>query len=369
MALVRGRVSGATQSYQRRLADQTSLGHFRARGALRLSSIGIGTSRGDDSDEGDALQGRAVLCALEGGVNVVDTAATYRGGRAEGTVGAALREAAELGIAAREEVLVSSKAGYLPLPGPGATVGARIAELKRRYIEPGVFRWEDLADGRHCIAPRYLEETIAQSRERLGLETIDIYFLHNPEVQLRAVGAAAFAERLRAAFAVLEQACAAGAIGCYGIATWAGLRAEEPAPEHLSLVDVLAAARDAGGPDHHLRALQLPFNSAMVEALARENQRTEERPAALLDAAARLDLYVMTSASIHQGRGEVATLALLRRELGLSSDAQRALQFARSAPGVGTALVGMNRLEHLQENLELVRLPPASGDAVRALVG
>jgi aryl-alcohol dehydrogenase-like predicted oxidoreductase len=35
---------------------------------------------------------------------------------------------------------------------------------------------------------------------------------------------------------------------------------------------------------------------------------------------------------------------------GPSSDAQRALQFVRSTPGIGTALVGMKALDHVNEN-------------------
>ncbi|MBA3805897.1 MAG: aldo/keto reductase, partial [Acidobacteria bacterium] len=33
-------------------------------------------------------------------------------------------------------------------------------------------------------------------------------------------------------------------------------------------------------------------------------------------------------------------------------------QFVRSTPGVATALVGMSRREHVEENLQLVRIQP-----------
>jgi aryl-alcohol dehydrogenase-like predicted oxidoreductase len=51
---------------------------------------------------------------------------------------------------------------------------------------------------------------------------------------------------------------------------------------------------------------------------------------------------------------------------GLSTSAQRALQFARSTPGVTTALVGMGRREHVAENLDVARVEPAP-DAVSSL--
>jgi aryl-alcohol dehydrogenase-like predicted oxidoreductase len=44
---------------------------------------------------------------------------------------------------------------------------------------------------------------------------------------------------------------------------------------------------------------------------------------------------------------------------GLDTDAQRALQFVRSTPGVTTALVGMKQQKHVEENLQTARVPPA----------
>ena len=68
----------------------------------------------------------------------------------------------------------------------------------------------------------------------------------------------------------------------------------------------------------------------------------------------------MASASILQGKLARDLPPALRQVLdGLSTDAQRALQFVRSTPGVGTALCGMTRLAHVEENAALVGLPPA----------
>ena len=45
---------------------------------------------------------------------------------------------------------------------------------------------------------------------------------------------------------------------------------------------------------------------------------------------------------------------------GLDTDAQRALQFVRSTPGVAVALVGMKTVAHVEENLALLERPAAS---------
>jgi len=53
----------------------------------------------------------------------------------------------------------------------------------------------------------------------------------------------------------------------------------------------------------------------------------------------------------------------IRDTLGsLATDAQTGIQFVRSAPGIKTALVGMSRMAHVEENLELMKVDPASQD-------
>jgi aryl-alcohol dehydrogenase-like predicted oxidoreductase len=44
---------------------------------------------------------------------------------------------------------------------------------------------------------------------------------------------------------------------------------------------------------------------------------------------------------------------------GLNSDAQRAIQFVRSTPGVTTALVGMSQRTHVDENMAVAAIPIA----------
>jgi aryl-alcohol dehydrogenase-like predicted oxidoreductase len=54
------------------------------------------------------------LQSISAGWNVIDTAANYRGGRAETAVGRALRALRVLGDAERDQLFVSTKAGYPP---------------------------------------------------------------------------------------------------------------------------------------------------------------------------------------------------------------------------------------------------------------
>jgi aryl-alcohol dehydrogenase-like predicted oxidoreductase len=165
---------------------------------------------------------------------------------------------------------------------------------------------------------------------------------------------------VRAAFEALETAVAAGRVGAYGTATWNGYRVPPGSPGALSLEELVSLAREVAGAGHHFRFVQLPLNIAMTEAYGHATQTVAGGPASLLDAAGHFDVAVVTSASILQGRLARGLPASLGESFpGLTSDAQRALQFTRSAPGVTTALVGMSRVEHVRENLALVAAPPA----------
>lgn len=79
-------------------------------------------------------------------------------------------------------------------------------------------------------------------------------------------------------------------------------------------------------------------------------------------------LPVMASCSLMQGRlGSGLPPEVGEALNGLDTDAQRALQFVRSSPGVTVALVGMSRKDHVLENMAVAKLPPASPEQFRRL--
>lgn len=88
----------------------------------------------------------------------------------------------------------------------------------------------------------------------------------------------------------------------------------------------------------------------------------------VLEAAERLNLTVIASGSILQGQIAGGLPEAIRDLLGsLASDAQAGIQFVRSAPGITTALVGMSRIEHVEENLGLASVAPATTDDLMSL--
>jgi aryl-alcohol dehydrogenase-like predicted oxidoreductase len=353
-----------TARYRERLSGSTAENHFRFEQNLWLSSVGVGTYLGGWDVETDSAYADALARAVELGANVWDTAANYRFQRSERSVGEALRRVTSAGTAARDEIVVCTKGGYLPFdsePPQGAS-GVR-AYVEETFVRPGVITFDDLAAGSHCMTPRYLSHQIAQSLGNMNLEAIDVYYIHNPETQLSVVTRDEFDARLRAAFEQLEQERAGGRIRAYGVATWNGFRAQPNAREHHSLERIFELAREAGGDEHGFRFVQLPFNLAMPEALVLANQSYEGSRVSLLEAAKALGVTVVASASLLQGQVARDIPEHIRGALGsLSTDAQTAIQFVRSTPGITTALVGMSSREHVEENLRLARLAPAAAE-------
>lgn len=360
----------ATEQGTARYAGRFSPGvpdvHFRELpGTGRISSVGIGTYLGREDAATDSQYRRAVAGAVERGVNVIDTAINYRHQRSERAVGAALADLIGHGRFARDELVVATKGGYIPFD-EDMPADPR-AYFLETYLNSGIIQPDDVV-GMHCMAPRYLEDQLERSRRNLGLETIDIYYVHNPEGQLEEIDRPKFLHRIRAAFEMLEGAVRAGKIGCYGTATWNGYRQPPEAPDYLGLAELVAVARDAGGAGHHFRVIQLPHNLAMTEAFTRANQKLNGDVTTALEAAQRLGLYVMAAASIYQGRLARALPAVVAEFLpGFRTDAQRALQFVRSTPGIGTALVGMKSLAHVDENAAVVRAAPMAWEQFQRL--
>jgi aryl-alcohol dehydrogenase-like predicted oxidoreductase len=346
-----------TALYRERFREMSAENHFRLEQNLWLSSIGIGTYLGGHDDATDARYAEAVVRAVELGVNVIDSAANYRFQRSERSIGTALRRlTGELSFA-RSELVICTKGGYLPFDGEPPGNARRYVE--ETFVKTGIAQLSDIVGGSHCMTPAYLQHQLGQSLRNMGLDCVDVYYIHNPESQLSEVSRAEFDARLGAAFGLLEQERAAGRLRLYGVATWNGFRLAPGAPGYLSLERMSELAREAGGSEHGFRFVQLPFNLAMPEALVLSNQTLGSEQLSVLEAASALGITIIASASTLQGKVAHDLPDHIREPLGsLATDRQTAMQFARSTPGVTTALIGMSRRAHVEENLRLVRIQP-----------
>jgi aryl-alcohol dehydrogenase-like predicted oxidoreductase len=170
-----------TERYASRIGGRLPADHFRRLdGGPRTSSIGIGTYLGREDAATDLAYQKAITRALERGMNVIDTAVNYRFQRSERAIGAVLEEAIGRRLVVRDEIVVATKGGFIPFDGamprdPGAY-------FTDTYLKPGIVSPDEVVGGAHCMTPRYLAAQIDRSRGNLGLETLDIYYVHNPEM-------------------------------------------------------------------------------------------------------------------------------------------------------------------------------------------
>jgi aryl-alcohol dehydrogenase-like predicted oxidoreductase len=219
------------------------------------------------------------------------------------------------------------------------------------------------------MTPAFLKHEVEQSRKNLDVETIDVYYVHNPETQLGEIDPREYWTRLTKAFRALEECAAEGKIQWYGTATWNAFRAPPGSPSATSLAKTVECAVEAGGPNHRFKVIQLPFNFALPEAALAQTQEQGEALVTTLDAARALGLTVFTSVPLMQGQllGRFSP-ELRKRFPGLKTDAQRCLQFVRSTPGITAPLCGMKDVEHVEENTKVVEVAPFTSDEYRALL-
>jgi aryl-alcohol dehydrogenase-like predicted oxidoreductase len=291
---------------------------------------------------------------------VVDTAINYRYQRAERSVGRALARLFDRSELRRDEVFIATKVGYL---APDSESTRPLASwVSEELVRPGILDPKDIVGDSHAMSVPYLEDQFRRSRQNLGLDSVDLLYLHNaPDAQLTEVGLPEFLRRLEAAFNFLEAERAAGRIHFYGLATWDCLRVPPGAEGHFALSDAVRVAERVGGSDHGFRFVQFPFNLSMPEAATWPTQVLGKRAVPLFEATSHFGLGCFTSVPLLQGQ-----LSRGRSHRDGLSAAQTALQFARSAPGNLAQLIGQKTAEHLSENLALASTPPWSPDAFRA---
>lgn len=325
----------------------------------KLSEIGIGTYLGDTDEKTDNNYYETIKLAIQKGINVIDTAINYRGMKSEKVIGKVLTETD------RKKVIISTKGGYIT-PPPEKQDPAKW--FKEEMIGKGIISPQDLTQTGNVITAKYIDWAFETSLKNLNTEYIDIYFLHNPEDQLLNFDRESFYKKVRTVFRLLEGKIQEGKLKYYGFATWNGFRVSPDNKQYLSLKDIYDIAVEVGGENHHFRFIQLPYNMAMPEAYFFKNQLIDGEYVSTFEACQKLGIYTYTSASIMQTRILGKIPEEIVKILGVDSQVLAAIQFVRSTPGVGTALIGMSKKEHLEENLKIEEIPPVEKSVIDSLM-
>lgn len=296
---------------------------------MTLASLALGTYRVQPT----ALPDMLTLAAAGSDSTWVDTAPNYLDGHAHTLLAPGL---------AQHSVPVSTKVGFLTRTVARAAAEAQVLS-------------HDAAERGHCLSAPYVHWQCAQNRITLGRPRLNLVFAHNPE----QVPGDPY-DALLTAFTALEDEVAAGALDAYGVATWNGF--------DTGLLDVREldrlAARAAGSPEHHLRAIQLPVSLVTAAAFA---QSLDSRGP--ITQASRLGWSVFASAPLFGG--ELATLAtraladLINPELTIP---QACLLAAASCPGVTHVLLSASSPAHWAQARAALHRPPASLSTLRKVL-
>lgn len=354
----------ATWAYRDKYGSAFARTYFRPVGECAVSSIGVGTRRGDPTDAVDDAYESALVTAFENGCNVVDTGIDYRHQRSERVVGRALSASS----VDRESVFVATKGGSVPFDRDRPDDPGRF--VREEYVDTGIVSRDHLVHGSYALSASFVDDQFERSRENLGTD-VDLYYVDRPELQLDDHPPDDVYDRLEAAFEVLERARADGELRFYGVSTWEGFRVPSTEDRHISLPEVVsrarAAARTIGNDTTGFRAIQLPFSVHMADAFTVDGQTGPEGDQSVLEFALAAGLCVFASATLEGGdlAGEIPDA--VAAQVAGDTPAQRALNFARSAPGVTCALAGTTDPEHVRENVASGTFEPLGARAFDAV--
>jgi aryl-alcohol dehydrogenase-like predicted oxidoreductase len=119
------------------------------RTGLEVAVVGFGamTIGGIYGPVDDAMSIKALHTAIDAGMNFIDTSDAYGAGHSERVIGQFLKERAD-----RHQIIICTKGG------------------------------NNMVTGVRNFTPEYIRDCLEGSLQRLGVEAIDVYLLHNPSL-------------------------------------------------------------------------------------------------------------------------------------------------------------------------------------------
>ncbi len=232
------------------------------------TKLAFGTYRtGLDDPEHEA----ALILALREGIRLIDTSTNYMNGDAERLIAKVLEEL--YGGFKPDDLEIVSKCGYIQ--------GSLLEEIKKsdeKMIEAlDIVKYSE--DCYHSIHPGFIKAELTKSLERLNLEKLDCYLLHNPEYYLmteikteadKTEAQIIMLDRILDAFMQLETEVKLGRLSSYGISS-NSFSLETDALYFLPYEDLIVLAKKAafevGNIDANFSTIQMPVNLLEKEGL------------------------------------------------------------------------------------------------------
>ncbi len=240
---------------------------------FHASICGFGCYRIDD---GIPQHQQALEKALLSGINLIDTSSNYSDGGSEILVGKILNKLITENKINREKVIVVSKGGYLQ--GSNLKLGME-REQSGKGFKDVVKCTQDLW---HCISTDFLENQITLSLQRLNLDKIDVYLLHNPEYFLTYSIISdserrerEYYRRIKDAFIHLEEEVKRGRISYYGISS--NTFAEKQSKQNFTSLEKVINITNEISENNHFAVIQFPMNLIENGGMNILNQQSETK--------------------------------------------------------------------------------------------
>lgn len=359
--------NGTTEYIDYAIKKGVNKAHFRNIENLKLSSVGMGTYLGNlSAQDDDDLEKSLYYSIKEGGINVIDTSINYRSMLSEKCVGRAINSLIEQEVINRENIFICTKNGYVTNDGDYSNIDID-TYLTSMFLNNNIISRSDLSPSYHVMHPTYISRCIDKSLCNMGINTIDLIYIHNSfESWHDIVDRTSYHEMLARVFQLYEDFRQKGKINFYGMATWNCFTSKENSKEYLSLKEVVDIAKDVGGNNNGFKFIQLPFNMYLSQPYTFRNQSTEtSSKLTLLEAAQKYGIHVFTSVPLYQGK--LLQMGLDKSPLdSLPTTSLKLLQFVRSTPGITAPLVGQKKTSHTKENMQISKYPPLSNDEYNA---
>lgn len=225
-----------------------------------MGSLGFGSYRVSikSNEHTEALKQ-----AIQAGIKLIDTSSNYTDGQSELLIGKVLKEMG-LSHSPKRPILVT-KAGYIQ--GQNLKV---LEDLNAQGLAK-IDLLEMTPELKHSIHPEFLENQLNLSLERLGVDCIDTFLLHNPEYFYSLhQDIPEYQRRLNLAFKFLETKVAEGKIKNYGVSS--NTLAKNPMGKNPTSLAMLLTAAKSVGEDNHFKVVQFPFNLLEIDALERHQE-------------------------------------------------------------------------------------------------
>ncbi len=302
---------------------------------LQLPAISLGAWETFGGYRGEEIARACLFRAFDLGITHFDLANNYGRpvGNAEVIVGKVLRQMP------RDELIISTKAGYQMWPGP-------------------------YGDG---LSKKYLVASLDQSLKRLGLEYVDIFYAHRPDPNTP----------LEETLAALDLMVKQGKVLYVGVSSFSGALYEQavqvakqhrlaPITIHQPRYNLLDRQPEDGLFDHTLSngsgviAFSPLAQGLLTNKYLGQEVPSDSRAAAWWGKSEKKD--IIGSSQLAQ----IEKLNQMANQRGQSL-AQMALAWILRLPAVTSALIGASKVEQIEENVAALEMMDFSQEELKAI--